>query len=322
MPKYTSRRALQVEGHWPSIRLVLVVLLGLTLLAGPAARSETRVVDATGATVTVPAGGPVVSIGGAVTEIAYALGAAARIVAVDATSVYPPEVRGKANVGYMRRLAAEPILALEPALILAVADAGPLSVLEQLRASGVAVVLVPDEPSIQGVIRKVEIVSTALGAEREGKVLAARILSEFETLIAAVGTAAPRPRVLFLLSIGQGGAPLAGGRKTSADGIIRLAGGANAVDAFEGYKPLSPEAAVAARPEIILVTERSLDLLGGAEGLLALPEVAVTPAGQARRILSLDGLLLLGFGPRTGQAVSWLARELHPGLRLQPSPSD
>lgn len=285
-------------------------------------RSETRVVDATGAEVAVPESGPVISIGGSITEIAYAIGAAERIVAVDATSLYPPEAASKANVGYMRRLAAEPILALEPALILAVADAGPVSVLEQLRAADVAVVLVPDEPSIEGVVRKIEIVSKALGAERKGKGLAARILSEFEMLTAAVGTTALRPRVLFLLSIGQGGAPLAGGRKTSADGIIRMAGGANAVDAFEGYKPLSPEAAVEARPEIILVTERSLELLGGAEGLLALPEVAVTPAGQARRILSLDGLLLLGFGPRTGQAVSWLARELHPSLRLPQSPGE
>ena len=56
MPKDTSRRTSQVEGHRPSTRLVLVALLGLTLLASPAARSETRVVDATGATVTVPAG--------------------------------------------------------------------------------------------------------------------------------------------------------------------------------------------------------------------------------------------------------------------------
>lgn len=298
------------------------VAMALLLLAPLPVSAETRVVDATGQAVSVPASGPVISIGGSVTEIAYAVGAADRIVAVDATSLYPAAAQAKPNVGYMRQLAAEPILALEPSLILAVADSGPVTVLEQLRGAGVPIVLVEDEPSYEGVLRKIDLVAGALGARRQGRDLAARLAEDFRAVGAAVGAAGVRPRVLFLLSIGQGGAPMAGGRGTAAEGIIRLAGGINAVSDFEGYKPLSPEAAVAAQPEVILITRRSLGLLGGEEGLLALPEVAVTPAGRARRILALDGLLLLGFGPRTGQAVRWLARELHPELRLPPQEKD
>ena len=301
------------------LRAIAAALLVLVPLS---ASAETRVVDATGAMVSVPASGPVISIGGSVTEIAYALGAADRIVAVDATSLYPTLAQAKPNVGYMRQLAAEPILALEPSLILAVEDSGPVTVLDQLRSAGVPIVLVKDEPSYEGVLRKIDLVAGALGARQQGRALASRLAEDFEAVSAAIGSATERPRVLFLLSIGQGGAPMAGGRGTAADGIIRLAGGINAVTEFEGYKPLSPEAAVAAQPEVILITRRSLGLLGGEEGLLALPEVAVTPAGQAGRFLSLDGLLLLGFGPRTGQAVRWLARELHPGLPLPPQEKD
>lgn len=299
------------------VRLVRLTALAafVLLCAGPAA-AETRVVDATGTEIAVPRSGPIVSIGGSVTEIAYAMGAAQRIVAVDTTSLFPPEVRRKPSVGYMRQLAAEPILALEPSLILAVENSGPVTVLDQLRDAGVPIVLVRDEPSYDGVLNKVQTVAGALGAEQAGRELAARLAADFEALGAAMQTTTARPRVLFLLSIGQGGAPLAGGRDTSADGIIRLAGGVNAVDAFEGYKPLSPEAAVAAQPEVILVTRRSLELLGGEESLLALPEVAVTPAGETRRLVALDGLLLLGFGPRTGEAVRSLARELHPRLQV------
>ena len=123
------------------------------------------------------------------------------------------------------------------------------------------------------------------------------------------------PSVLFLLSIGRG-APLAAGRETSAASIIELAGGRNAIDAFEGYKPLSPEAMVGAEPDFLLVTDRTLDLLGGEQELLSRPEIAATPAGREARLITMNGLLLLGFGPRTPEAIRSLAAGLHPELSL------
>ena len=278
--------------------------------------AETRVVDATGRTVAVSERQRVVSVGGAVTEIIYALGLSDRIVAVDSTSSYPEEAASKPNVGYMRRLAAEPILALEPSMVLAVEDAGPPAVLDQMREAGLPVVLIPDDPSPAGVLEKIMRVAATLGEEEKGRALAARLKGKLDALATAVARLSMRPRVLFLLSIGRGGAPLAAGRKTAAAAIIELAGGVNAVDAFEGYKPLSPEAAVAAAPDVILVTNRSLRLMGGRAGLFGIPEIALTPAGQGRRIIAMDGLLLLGFGPRTGIAIERFAKRLHPGITL------
>ena len=257
----------------------------------------------------------VVSVGGAVTEIVYALGLSDRIVAVDSTSLFPEEAKQKPNVGYMRRLAPEPILALEPTLLLAVEDAGPSSVFDQIREAGVPVALVPDEPSPAGVLDKIARVASVLGAAEKGKALASQLKAELASLAAVVAGIPQRPRVLFLLSIGRG-APLAAGRDTAAAAIVALAGGVNAVDAYDGYKPLSPEAAVAAAPDVLLVTARSLRLLGGRDGVLGIPEIALTPAGQEGRVIALDGLLLLGFGPRTGEAVRLLARALHPGAVL------
>ena len=290
--------------------------LAAFLLIGIAeARSETRVQDATGTTVAVPDTGPVVAVGGSITEIVYALGAQERIIAVDSTSLYPAAARAKPDVGYMRRLAAEPILAMEPALILAVEDAGPQSVLDQLREAGLPVVIVPDDPTPDGVIEKIRIVADAMGRSTQGREIADRLAAEFKMLRDMVATTSDRPSVLFLLSVG-GGAPLAGGRNTSADSIIRLAGGENVAARFDGYKAFSPEAAVEVAPEVILLTDRTLQQLGGPEGLLAMPQIALTPAGQDVRIVSIDGLLLLGFGPRTGEAIRTLAAELHPGLAL------
>lgn len=260
----------------------------------------------------------VVSIGGAVTEVVAALGAADRLVAIDSTSRYPASLRGLPDIGYMRHLAAEPILALEPTLILAVADSGPATALAQLKASGVPLFIVPDDPTVEGTLQKVDVIAEALGLQDEGVKLRARIEAELAASAAAVEKIGERPGVLFLLSIGTG-TPLAAGRETAANGIIQLSGGRNVIDGFSGYKPLSPEAAAEAAPEVLLLTTQGLEMIGGEAGLLTLPQVAVTPAAEQRRVVTLEGQLLLGFGPRTGTAVLELARYLHPDADL-PAP--
>jgi len=67
------------------------------------------------------------------------------------------------------------------------------------------------------------------------------------------------------------------------------------------------------------VTERTLELLGGPEAVLARPDVALTPAGRNGRLIAMDGLLLLGFGPRTPQAARQLAAALHGTLDDAPA---
>lgn len=284
----------------------------LLLLATGGAHAQSSVTDATGAEIAADENATLVSVGGSVTEIVYALGLDDRILAVDSTSLYPAAATGLPNVGYMRQLAAEPILAMAPSLILAVEDSGPPAVLDQLREAGLQVVVVPDKPTPQGIVEKIQLISGALGVSGKGQELSRQVEGDLRDLRKAVLATDQRPRILFLLSIGNGGAPLAAGRETSAAGIIELAGGVNAVNAFEGYKALSPEALVEAAPDVLLVTRRSLGLLGGADSLLQVPEISQTPAGRNGRIVAMDGLLLLGFGPRTPQAIAELATKLHP----------
>jgi iron complex transport system substrate-binding protein len=261
--------------------------------------------------------GRVVSIGGDVTEIVYALGAGDRVIAVDITSRHPKEALDLPQVGYMRQLSAEPILSLAPSLILAIADSGPPQVLDQLRAAGTCLALVPDEHSPQGVIRKVEAVAAALDRKAAGDALKERLEAEFAALQSSLSAIADKPRVLFLFSVGEG-APMVGGLKTSADAIIRLAGGRNAIDSFEDFKPASSEGVIAAAPDVVLVTELTLEKLGGIDGLLQRQDIAQTPAGKARRVVAMESLLLLGFGPRTPQAIRTLAAALHPGFVAPP----
>jgi iron complex transport system substrate-binding protein len=190
-------------------------------------------------------------------------------------------------------------------------------VLDQLRAAGTCLALVPDEHSPAGVIRKVEAIAAALDRTTEGDALKGQLEAEFTALQASLNEVTDRPRVLFLLSVGEG-APLVGGRKTSADAIIELAGGRNAIENFEEFKPASSEGIIAAAPDVLLVTELTLEKLGGMQGLLQRADIAETPAGKAKRLVAMESLLLLGFGPRTPQAIRDLATALHPGFVAPP----
>lgn len=256
-----------------------------------------------------------VSIGGVVTEILFALGAGDRIVAVDSTSSYPPEADALPDVGYIRQLVAEPIIALEPSLVLILDGAGPPTTVEQLQAAKVPIRTVPDDPTALGIAEKIRIVGGAVGLGPEGRALADRVDGELARLAGEISAVEERPSVLFVLAASNGRL-LAAGDGTSAAGIIELAGGRNAVVGFEDYRPLSAEAAVAAEPDLLLFMDRTLDEMGGMAGVLARPELALTPAAQAGRVKAMDGLLLLGFGPRTPQAVRELAAAIHPGLAL------
>lgn len=254
----------------------------------------------------------IVSVDGALTEIVYALGAGALLVGVDTTSQYPPQrVKNLPNVGYKRSLSAEGILALQPDRVLADDAAGPPQVLQQVEAAGVDIAAIPNEPTVAGLRAKVRAVARVLGRIPQGEQLVRRInadLADARRLVQAIGD---KPRILFLLHLGSG-TDISGGRNTVADAMIELAGGVNVMrDAFTGYKPVTPEAVVAAAPEIVLVTQRNLTSLGGEQKVIDRIGLMNTPAGRGGGVVAMDGLFLLGFGPRTGRAVAQLAARLH-----------
>ncbi len=259
----------------------------------------------------------IVSVGSALTEIVYALGAEGLLVGVDTTSLYPAAARALPQVGYMRALAAEGVLSLKPTLVIATTAAGPATTLDQLRATGVEILVLPDRYDYDSVIAKIAAVGRVTGKMAEADAMIARGRADMEELAKRLVTTTTKPRVLFLLSM-SGGAPQAAGRDTAADGIIRLAGGTNAIDAYAGYRPLTPEAVLASRADFILVTSHTVQAMGGIEAILDQPALRRTPAGRAGKVLQFDTLLLLGFGPRTPQAALELAAALHPELARAP----
>ena len=250
----------------------------------------------------------VLSIGGSVTEIIYALGEGDRLVARDTTSSYPPEAEDLPDVGYMRALSPEGVLSVDPDLVIAEAGSGPPETISVLEAANIRFVTVPDGYDEAAVLGKIEAVAEALGVPEKGDDLAAAV----ETAMAAAMDEAngPSKRVLFVLSM-QGGRILASGTGTAADGIIALAGGENAVTDYEGYKPLTDEAAIAAAPDVILMMDRGGDHGADDSTVFAHPGLAATPAAQNKALVRMDGLLMLGFGPRTPEAVRQLNSALN-----------
>lgn len=255
----------------------------------------------------------IVSIGGAITEILYALGEESRIAAVDTTSVYPPEaLREKPGIGYMRALSAEGVLSLSPDLILMEDGAGPKEAVALIDAAGVPVRHVPSGYDVPDLLEKVRLVAASVGRDSEGEALARRMAGELETLQADLAKLGDKRRVLFILSIADGRANAAG-HGTGADAVIRLAGAENVFGDAQGYKMLSPEAAAALKPDVILMLDRA----GPAGGdPLSLPALAATPAGQAGAVIRMDASYLLGFGPRTPAALRDLAGRLYPEAGL------
>ncbi len=293
----------------PRLTCFGVVFAAMVVLA-PAARSE-RARDTS----------RIVSIGGAVTEILYALGLEQRIVAVDATSHYPPQaLREKPNVGYFRQLSPEGVLGLNPSLILAIDGSGPKPAVSVLKSAGVGFVSVPDTFTGEGIIEKIRVIAVAAGVEKRGECLANAVAADLDVL-ARLRTGIDRPaRVLFVLSFVGDRAQVAG-RATAAEGIMHLSGATNAIIEFEGYKPVSDEAIIAAQPEAVLAMQREANPLD-ARTVFAHQAFVLTPAARRNAFVALNALYLLGFGPRTALAARDVAAALNPSLAKTEFPSE
>jgi iron complex transport system substrate-binding protein len=253
----------------------------------------------------------IVSIGGGITETIYALGAQAELVGVDTTSLYPAAARALPSVGYARQLSAEGVLSLRPTLVVAGEEAGPPTVLRALEAARVPLEVLDGQHRVEGMLARTQRLATLCGREAAGVVLVQRLQDEWrqarERVAQHTKQAPTTPRALFILAHG-GGALRVAGRDTAADAMLGYAGGSNVMaEGFAGYKPLTPEAAVASAPQVLVTSTQGLEAVGGVDALLKSPGLAQTPAGRQRRVVTLDALLLLGFGPRLPQAVLALA---------------
>ncbi len=244
----------------------------------------------------------IVTLSGDLTEAVYALGFGDSVVGRDVTTIHPPEALAVPIVGIGRFITAEGVLAESPTLVLGDTQSAPLEALEQIRSAGVPVVIFDVPTSFEELYDKARQIGEVLGVPGEGVALANEVQESIETAVAAATPLDPTPGVAFIYSRGPDVMLLFG------DGMVTSplieASGARDVGAelgIEGTVDVTPEAIVAAAPDVIVTTQEGIDAFGGVDGFLAVPGIAETPAGEAGRVIAYSEGDFLTFGPRIGE---------------------
>jgi len=248
----------------------------------------------------------IVSVSGTLSEILVGLGLESQIVGVDVTSTYPASLEKLPKVGHNRNISAEGILALNPDVI-ATSDQSMMSanVLKQLNSTGKKVVTFKQEYSEEGTINLIR----EVGAYFNAKLQAEKMIKSLKADMAKLPKTAAPKKLLFIYARGTG-TLMVSGKNTSLDKMFTLIGHKNAVTDFTDFKPLTSESLLAANPDVLVLFSSGLESVDGIEGLLKVPGVAYTNAGKNKKIVSMDGQYLTGFGPRLGKAAAELAQKV------------
>jgi iron complex transport system substrate-binding protein len=284
------------------------VALALLLLVAPAtARGVEPVTDMLGRRVAAPARPVrVVSLAPSLTEIAYAVGAGDRLVAVTDNCDFPADVAKKPRIGGIYNPNFEAILTARPDLVLGTTEGNREEHLKRVEALGVPLYVVrpTDLPSVLDAIGRV---GGVLGQAAETERLVGALRRDADSVARAV-EGGRRPRVLYVVW----GSPLiVPGRDTLLTDLIRRAGGESVSgDEPQEYPRFSMEEALARRPDHVVLGghgRRSVE-----EHLRLWPQLRLLAAAREGRVGVVDGDLTHRSGPRVIEALRALARLIHP----------
>lgn len=244
----------------------------------------------------------IVSLNGAISETIAALGHGNQIVGKDVTSTYPADLTAK-DLGHVRSMTIEPIMAVSPTLVLASEKDINSELMAKIKESGIKLELINQEYSVEGAKNLIKKVAELLGNNDYQK-----LNDKIDADMAKLQPIEKKPKVLFIYARGQ--MLMVAGKNTPMESLIALAGGENAITEFEDFKPLTPESLIQGNPDVILMFDSGLESAGGIDAVLKVPGVSQTNAGKNKKIISMDGGLISNFGPRTGEAAMHLNKLL------------
>lgn len=289
-------------------------MIALLFIASQHAIAQKAIQSSDGVEVNIEDISRIITIGGSITETVYALGGGEYVVATDVSSNFPKAVFSLPKVPYVRNLTSEGILSLSPTLIVSSDDANPKSAIQQIRDAGTSTVLIKEQENLEGVINKLRVIGKILKAEPEAQTLINKNKREFHIADSIRHSLQKMPTVMFVLATRGAGNFMMAGNNTGAQSMIELAGGRNALQGFDGYKPVTPESIIAANPDYILVMDSRYDEVK--QALKQTPAINSLKSIRQNSFISMDGNYLLGFGPRFGSAILDLMRALHPELSV------
>lgn len=281
----------------------------------PTPKLPVTVNSADGKKVTVGKTDRIVPLSGSLSEIVFTLGLGDRVVARDITATFAQAAKLPV-VTRNHDVSAESVLSLKPDLVLAETTTGPDEAMDQIRATGIPVVVVDPAQGLDDVGPRTQKVADALGVPTAGKELTERSEQRTAAVRKDVPEENPKPRVAFLYLRGSASVYLIGGKGSSATSLIEAAGGVDAgaeSGLTKDFTTITSEALVKAAPDAILVMTKGLESVDGIDGLVKIPGVAQTPAGMNRRVVSIEDGALLSYGPRTDQVLKSVVEQLYKG---------
>ncbi len=251
----------------------------------------------------------IVSLSGAVSETLAALGMEDNLAGIDVTSTYPASLQSKPKVGNTHNLNVESILALKPDYVISMKERGiKPEQATQLQQAGIKVWVIDQEYSIEGTKKYIMQLADSFHKEDAGK----KLVADIDAAYASLPTYTTKPSVMFIYARGAGALSVCGNDMPMAK-MIGMAGGINAGNEAEGFKPLTAEGVVKANPDAILLFSSGLQSLDGPEGMLKVPGIAQTKAGKNKNFIVMEGELLSGFGPRVVEGIKELGAKIHAG---------
>jgi iron complex transport system substrate-binding protein len=295
---------------------VLAILISFALIATTSCRktgqrnlssAQTReVTDEAGRRIIVPNKiDRIISLAPNLTEIVYAVGAGDRLVGDTTYCDYPTEARNVAKVGDTLHPSIERIIALKPQVVL-VSTASELEAFtKQLDQQGVTV-YVTNPQNLDDVFRTMQKLGDLFG-NHDQTVFVVESLRYRALAVESKSLTVKPVRVFYQVS----DEPLYTiGRDAYQTDLIRRAGGVSVTADVPGAFPrFSDEAALAARPDaIILPTGGSM---GGANSTVVAP-LRNSPAVLNNRVYKINEDHLQRPGPRLVDGLEEMARALHP----------
>ena len=261
------------------------------------------VIDDAGAAVTLPRpAARVISLAPSITEQLFAIGAGDRIVGTSAYSDYPPAARAIPRVAAADSVDLERIVSLQPDLIVLWGSGYPPSTHDALKRAG-APVYISEPTSFESIATSFERLGRLTGAAD-----APRVARQFRSTVQQLRQryAGRRPVRAFYQVWQQPLMTLSGRHITSE--ALALCG---AYNVFEDLVPLaptvSPEAVIAADPQIILTAEPGAVDHGALDLWKRYPFVSAVARGQ---LVTLDADRIDRPTPRMLQEVARLCERI------------
>jgi len=245
----------------------------------------------------------IVGIGGSVSEAIVALGHKDNLVAVDLSSIYPPQLTDVPKIGYWLQLTTESILSLKPDVVIASELSKPTMVLDSLKDFGISTHLISDKPTIDSVYEKITHIGNVLHEEQKAQDIVTKLKTTITLMQEEIKRQTKKPKVLILFSQGAN-TLMAAGKTTKAGAMIEIAGGINGVN-IDSFASISQESILAMNPDVVIFTNHN--------GVSPVNHtlVKLTDAQKNNRVYDMDMLLLSGFSVRSDEALKQLSCALY-----------